>query len=466
MKKFLVIVLSVFLFVLPCSAVSVDSTETGLTWNETRYYQPENLVGKNITTPSFYCYYTFEITNTNNSQSIYNYFNNVVQPKSGDDVSRYVTIGDGKFYDSIIFNDYNNITRLLSIAYPFTEEGDPSYTAMYNGSSGFFSVELTVGFKVQNNTMLLNQWSMENQAPLEKGSPAINPNFHFLNYITLPDSGLSSGGCIVIPKSIKMELLLSPTYYPTQLAETILDVYYYDGGLQDLLTVPVPSGFSTESTSNFYTDIFNIGSNYTTEYLTFGFAIPSYIFNNNYTLEKSQFTYDGVTIDFNARFRQESTDSLYQAGFLVDFNRDPSQFRHYLSYYTISPWIAYKINETTNLNVNPSGSIEGELDISGLYQPISIEYKEGDNLFQDIGTFFTQLFTKVLPNIFNNFIVWFMCESPLISNLTKPVYLTARMTGDYLAQYVVPLVSALGLFGGLVGFMILTKFIVGLLRRS
>lgn len=61
--------------------------------------------------------------------------------------------------------------------------------------------------------------------------------------------------------------------------------------------------------------------------------------------------------------------------------------------------------------------------------------------------------------ILNNSIVWLCCELPLLSNLTRPLYTAARLTSNYLVQYIIPFFSATGILGAGAGFVILISVI-------
>lgn len=61
--------------------------------------------------------------------------------------------------------------------------------------------------------------------------------------------------------------------------------------------------------------------------------------------------------------------------------------------------------------------------------------------------------------ILNNSIVWLCCELPLLSNLTRPLYTAARLTSNYLVQYIIPFFTATGIIGAAAGFVILISVI-------
>ena len=68
--------------------------------------------------------------------------------------------------------------------------------------------------------------------------------------------------------------------------------------------------------------------------------------------------------------------------------------------------------------------------------------------------------------IINNSVVWLCCEMPLLSNLTKPLYTAARLSSNYLAQYIIPFFTSTGLIGAAVGFIILISNLWRWIRRD
>lgn len=102
-------------------------------------------------------------------------------------------------------------------------------------------------------------------------------------------------------------------------------------------------------------------------------------------------------------------------------------------------------------------TISGDIDISQFYKDTSIDIPEGTEWYNVLPAFFKQLFIKVLPNIINNFIVWFMCESPLISVVTRPIFLLANFTLKTALFWVVPVIGSLGIFGTIVFIIFIVK---------
>lgn len=102
-------------------------------------------------------------------------------------------------------------------------------------------------------------------------------------------------------------------------------------------------------------------------------------------------------------------------------------------------------------------TINGDIDISQFYKDTRIDIPEGTEWYNVIPAFFKQLFVVVLPNIINNFIVWFMCESPLISVITRPLFLLANFTLKSALFWVVPVIGSLGIFGSIVFIIFIIK---------
>lgn len=113
--------------------------------------------------------------------------------------------------------------------------------------------------------------------------------------------------------------------------------------------------------------------------------------------------------------------------------------------------------EFSPLIVQGDNNINGDIDISQFYKSVNPRFSLEDGLLEGLQDFFSSLFTDTLPNILNNFVVWFMCESPLISTITKPIFLLAHLTVGYTISWVVPFLTSLGLFGGIVFVIFLAK---------
>lgn len=64
---------------------------------------------------------------------------------------------------------------------------------------------------------------------------------------------------------------------------------------------------------------------------------------------------------------------------------------------------------------------------------------------------------------FNNIIVWLCFEMPLLSNLTKPIYLFLNGFLEIWVQIALPLATALGVIGGALIFYLIYLFISKLL---
>ena len=134
----------------------------------------------------------------------------------------------------------------------------------------------------------------------------------------------------------------------------------------------------------------------------------------------------------------------------------------------VGAWVSY--DQSTKTNLSYDGSNVHDIDISSLYQDISfdmpdfdIDYEDGFSaLGESIGAFFKGLlmsFITLSTSIVNNVIVWIFCESPLLSNFTKPLFLMGNSFVDVLKEYMIPLLGALGVFAPVIIVAIIISFI-------
>lgn len=100
-----------------------------------------------------------------------------------------------------------------------------------------------------------------------------------------------------------------------------------------------------------------------------------------------------------------------------------------------------------------SGNIEG-YDYNSFYMPL------------DDFNFFDLFKGSTWYAIINNSVVWLCCEMPLLSNLTRPLYTAARLSGNFLGQYILPFFTSTGMIGAAVGFIILISNLWRWIKRD
>lgn len=98
-------------------------------------------------------------------------------------------------------------------------------------------------------------------------------------------------------------------------------------------------------------------------------------------------------------------------------------------------------------SLTPTGSSSSDIDVSEYYLPVNI-------------TADPQTWVSAVPNLVNNMLVWVFCCMPILNKITAPLFLTFRYAGNFLLSYLVPLLSALGIFGGMLGLAIIVKIII------
>lgn len=128
----------------------------------------------------------------------------------------------------------------------------------------------------------------------------------------------------------------------------------------------------------------------------------------------------------------------------------------------VDHFISYKQDYLFSI-IEQENNITGDVDISQFYKSTDFNIEPPEDItdiFRPIVDFFKQLFVIVLPNIINNFVVWFMCESPLISTITRPIFLMAHLTYGYVVSWIIPVITSLGLFGGIFFVIFMIKRLV------
>lgn len=167
----------------------------------------------------------------------------------------------------------------------------------------------------------------------------------------------------------------------------------------------------------------------------------------------------GVTsIDDNFQPIGDITGSYY-AGYRYNVNSTSNCA--YLRF-GVDVFISFKQDYLFSI-IEQENNITGDIDISQFYKSTDFNIEPPEDItdiFRPIVDFFKQLFVIVLPNIINNFVVWFMCESPMISTITRPIFLMAYLTYGYVVSWIVPVITSLGIFGGIFFVIFMIKRLI------
>lgn len=95
----------------------------------------------------------------------------------------------------------------------------------------------------------------------------------------------------------------------------------------------------------------------------------------------------------------------------------------------------------------------GGYSTDNLYFDVSYEW--GEFSIFELFNFLAHFFTQVIPKTFANFIIWVFVDSPLISNATRPLFLSLVGFKDFIGKYLLTPIGVLGTFGAfLIGFVI------------
>lgn len=199
-------------------------------------------------------------------------------------------------------------------------------------------------------------------------------------------------------------------------------------------------------------------------------VMESYRYYNT-TIQQNALNY--IVSDYTITYQQQLVDG---AGSIFDYYMRVGVYENYDSLdavqlsnlynnapFSASATVLYQPKANVQI-ANNNGFQLGEINADKLYQSTAIVYNTDGNLFQDIANFFGALFTVTIPAIINNFIVWFMLEAPLISNVTGPLYSIGHTTGSIITQFMLPLIASVGIFGAVFVLVLVVKLIVRLFK--
>lgn len=121
----------------------------------------------------------------------------------------------------------------------------------------------------------------------------------------------------------------------------------------------------------------------------------------------------------------------------------------------------------TNAITITNSSETDEFDTSSLYTEITFsvpEWGEGDNFGENLGLFFVGFLEAILTLVggcLYNAAVWIFCETPVLSQLTKPLFMLMVEAGSLFTEYFIPFLGALGFFTPIVCIFI----VIGIIKK-
>lgn len=107
--------------------------------------------------------------------------------------------------------------------------------------------------------------------------------------------------------------------------------------------------------------------------------------------------------------------------------------------------------KNTVVITNDSNNNNIEYDVSQLYTNITFnipEWGQGDNFGQNLGLFFVGILEALLTlvgNVAYNMVVWIACETPVLSTITKPLFVLGARTGGVFSKFFLPVITGLGI---------------------
>lgn len=127
--------------------------------------------------------------------------------------------------------------------------------------------------------------------------------------------------------------------------------------------------------------------------------------------------------------------------------------------------VVYYNSEGQYSFIKQSTTSNSEYDISSLYTSYFADWDDSAGWFQGICNFFVSLFTHTLPAIFYNLMIWVFCESPVVSNVTRPLFLGVVETGNAIKTWVFPFLTISGILTAFIMTLLVLKIIKRYLKK-
>lgn len=127
--------------------------------------------------------------------------------------------------------------------------------------------------------------------------------------------------------------------------------------------------------------------------------------------------------------------------------------------------VVYYNSEGQYSFIKQSSTSNTDYDISSLYTSYFADWDDSAGWFQGICNFFVSLFTHTLPAIFYNLMIWAFCESPVVSNVTRPLFLGVVETGNAIKTWVFPFLTISGILTAFIMTLLVLKIIKRYLKK-
>lgn len=191
----------------------------------------------------------------------------------------------------------------------------------------------------------------------------------------------------------------------------------------------------------------------------------------SYSVHYQQIIYDYIYIDYSGKIYSQGFYELTAFGSPYDTTESET-----LSLPNLAPYTGYTNFEeyyfgfggfvsppVVDMYVSGEGGngADTEYITESLYLDYFAAWDDTDGWFSGICNFFVSLFTHTLKAVLYNLVVWILVDAPLVSNLTRPIFLSVMVTSDAISEWVIPLLS----IGGLLITFVMTYLFIKLLRR-
>lgn len=382
-------------------------------------------------------------------------------------INKFIIFGDGNWYESLDLLEVSSTTQQNAVWYGIKDNTyiSETYQAKYRNYAKFrLTYYQTPGFpnRVDNTTFVNSQkFLTKNTVDFSVSLPWYSgENFECyfqLNNVTVSAprgarSFISGGGgnyYTYISNTFSQPFLLAQQRYFMDNPTTI---YPPAPSYQYMVYTFDASGSLVE---------YGVSNGYRMEGEDTSFGLYPMFYRESWYSQNTDFTLNNARFYYNQHYIQDKEIFI-----VFSVGESTSSFPIQQDY-TPAVFCYTSFEYTSTINLTFATDDSEEFDVSELYVDITFdvpEWGEGDNFGENLGLFFVGFLEAILTlcgNCFYNAAVWIFCETPVLSQLTKPLFLLMVEAGSIVTDYFIPFLGALGFFTPIVGIFI----VIGLLKK-
>lgn len=465
-KSISIVLLVCILFVLPCNGLSV--TDAGIV--DTSTYQQyvsletmkenpnvKNYNSNTVVVLEFSLTFIGGMWSTTNDQFLLALNNEVT-------ISEIIKLGDGLWYDSLVVT---NVTSEESPVTPYKWVSIYGADGSYRESSNrlrtvvYFTLTYTQPSGVPSLLLVNEDEDIYNILTKQ------TTNFN----IELPWYNGNPFSCYFLVHSVTMSAPLAQRKYIPG-GDGTYDVYFCNTYMQPFALGVYKANNITSGTAappyestTYYFDV--VGEN-----LPFYSSNPYLMDGELMNGKKPYFglsQFQSIDTEFSLNSVSMDPRTVYINGkpayIELRASKDGSSFTQIQNVYNPFAFCYTSFRYKDTVTITNDTNNTSNYDVSNLYMDISFnipQWGEGDNFGQNLGLFFVGMLEALLSLVGSaayNMIVWIACETPLLSNVTKPLFMLGVRAGGIFSKFFLPVITALGFFTPVVCVILLINVI-------